>query len=297
MTAAPGSVGRADARRNRTKVLAAASRAFDEHGTDVSLGAIARQAGVGAGTVYRHFPSKEILLEAVLVQQIDDRVDAARRWAARTEPVAAFFGFLLEVVDASHGRKHACNALTTETSWPRPGLAASARRFRRALDDLLRAAQQAGGVRNDVSVDDVAALIVGCVTIWAAHHDRNGGTRMVRLALEGLRSSAPVTGGRVFRDVPGTLHAAPRCEECGTRLEVRSTGRPARYCGAACRQRACRRRRGPATMRDQRLGATEVFTRAAAPTGKPTPASPPARTTDSAPPAPPPPGAPDTAGP
>ncbi|MEV1025623.1 TetR/AcrR family transcriptional regulator [Streptomyces sp. NPDC050264] len=248
MAAPPQDLGRADARRNRTKVLAAASRAFDEHGLDVSLGVIARQAGVGAGTVYRHFPSKEILLEAVLVQQVDDRVDAARRWAARTDPVAAFFGFLLEVVDTSHGRKHACDALTTETSWPRPGLAASARRFRQALDELLRAAQQAGGVRTDVSADDVAALTVGCATIWAAHRYRNGGTRMVRLTLESLRNPASVTEGRGFRDVPGTLHAVPRCEECGTRLEARATGRPARYCGATCRQRARRRRLGPATI-------------------------------------------------
>ncbi|WOX08568.1 TetR/AcrR family transcriptional regulator [Streptomyces sp. N50] len=247
MTAPPHDVGRADARRNRAKVLAAASRAFDERGLDVSLGTIARQAGVGAGTVYRHFPSKEILLEAVLVQQIDNRVDAARRWAARADPVAAFFGFLLEVVDTSQGRKPACDALTTETSWPRPQLTASARRFRQALDELLRAAQRAGGVRTDVSADDVAALIVGCVTIWAAHRDRNGGTRTVRLALESLRSPASVTEGGVFRDASGTLHAAPRCEECGVRLEARSTGRPARYCGATCRQRARRRRVGPAT--------------------------------------------------
>ncbi|MGW1871998.1 TetR/AcrR family transcriptional regulator [Streptomyces sp. NPDC001975] len=247
MTAAPEDVGRADARRNRTKVLDAASRAFDEHGLDVSLGAIARQAGVGAGTVYRHFPSKEILLEAVLVQQIDNHVDAARRWAARTDPVAAFFGFLLEVVDASRGRRHACDALTTETSWPRPALAASARRFRQALDELLRAAQRADGVRTDVSADDVAALTVGCATTWAAHRDSKGGNRMVRLTLESLRSPVSVTEGPVFRDTPGTLHAAPRCEECGARLEARSTGRPARYCGAACRQRAHRRRLGPAT--------------------------------------------------
>ncbi|MFF4503053.1 hypothetical protein [Streptomyces sp. NPDC001401] len=61
--------------------------------------------------MYRHFPSKEILLEAVLVQQVDDLVDAAR-WAARTAPVPAFFGFLLEVVETSYGRKHACDART-----------------------------------------------------------------------------------------------------------------------------------------------------------------------------------------
>ncbi|CAG6391110.1 TetR/AcrR family transcriptional regulator [Streptomyces cocklensis] len=241
MTAAPQDAGRADARRNRRKVLAAASQAFDEHGPDVSLGVIAHQAGVGAGTVYRHFPSKEILLEAVLVQQLDDLVEAARQWAARVDPAAAFFGFLLEVVDKSRGRKHACDALTTQTSWPRPSLAASARRFRQALDELLRAAQRAGGVRTDVSTDDVTALTVGCATIWAAHRDPNGGARMVRLALESLRAPSNVTQGRGFRDTPGTLHAMPRCEECGARLEARSTGRPARYCGATCRQRAHRR--------------------------------------------------------
>jgi AcrR family transcriptional regulator len=247
MTAAAQDAGRADARRNRMKVLAAASQAFDEKGLDISLGAIARQAGVGAGTVYRHFPSKEILLEAVLVQQIDDLVDTARQWAARTGPVAAFFGFLLEVVDTSHGRKHACDALTTQTNWPRPSLAASARRFRRTLDELLRAAQRAGGVRTDVSTDDVAALTVGCAAIRAAHRDRNGGTRMVRLALESLRTPVPVTQGLSFRDTPGTLRTASRCEECGAWLKARSTGRPARFCGATCRQRAHRRRLGTAT--------------------------------------------------
>ncbi|QTD95873.1 TetR/AcrR family transcriptional regulator [Streptomyces cyanogenus] len=248
MTAVPQSASRADARRNRTKVLAAASQAFDEHGLNVSLDAIARQAGVGAGTVHRHFPSKEILLEAVLVQQLDDLAETARQWAARTDPAAAFFGFLLAVVDTSHGRKHACDALTRQTSWPRPSLAASARRFRQALDQLLRAAQEAGGVRTDVNADDVAALTVGCAAIRAAHHDRNGGARMVRLALESLRAPSFVTQGRGFRDTPGTLHPAPRCEECGARLEARSTGRPARYCGATCRQRAHRRRLGTATL-------------------------------------------------
>ncbi|TDC75161.1 TetR/AcrR family transcriptional regulator [Streptomyces hainanensis] len=244
MTAVPGDAGRADARRNRRKVLAAASQAFDEHGLDVSLGAIARRAGVGAGTVYRHFPSKEILLEAVLVHQVDDLVETARQWATRVDPVAAFFGFLLEVVDTSHGRKHTCDALTAQTSWPRPSLAASARRFGRTLDELLRAAQRAGGVRADVSANDVAALTAGCATMRAAHHDGNGGTRMVRLVLESLRAPSRVTQVPDCRD---TLQATPRCQECGDRLRTRSTGRPARYCGATCRQRAHRRRLGSAT--------------------------------------------------
>lgn len=242
MTAAPQDAGRADARRNRGKVLAAAAQAFDEHGSDFSLGAIARQAGVGAGTVYRHFPTKEILLESVLVQQVDHLVESARQWAARADPAAAFFGFLLELVDTSHGRRHACEALTEQASWPRPGLAVSVRRFRHALDGLLRAAQQAGGVRTDVTTDDVVALTAGCAAIRAAHRDRHGGTRMARLALETLRAPVRVTEQRAFRDTPGVLHAAFRCEECGAGLKARPTGRPARYCGATCRQRAHRRR-------------------------------------------------------
>lgn len=222
--------------------------AFDAHGLEVSLGEIARQAGVGAGTVYRHFPSKEILLEAVLVRQVDGLVDAARRWAARTPPVAAFFGFLLEVVDSSHGRTHACDALTTQTSWPRPVLAASVRRFHRALGELLGAAQRAGGVRADVSTDDVAALTVGCATLWAAHSDPNRGTRMVRLALESLRTPPRVTQERGFRDTSAAPRTVSLCEECGAGFEARPTGRPARYCGATCRQRARRRRLGTAAL-------------------------------------------------
>jgi AcrR family transcriptional regulator len=243
VTTAPHGVSRADARRNRAKVLAAAVQAFNGQGLDVSLGEIARQAGVGTGTVYRHFPSKEILLEAVLVQHVDDLVAAARRWAAQTAPTAAFFGFLLEVIDKSSGRKYVCDVVTADTSWPRPMLAASAHRFGRALAEMLRAAQQAGGVRGDLSPDDVTALTVGCATMRAAHRDRASGTRMVRLALEGLRNPTPVTEWRGFRYTPGGRHATrPRCEECGAELDAQTTGRPARYCGATCRQRAHRRR-------------------------------------------------------
>jgi len=83
--ATPGPV-RADARRNRQIVLRAAAEVFAEDGLEVSLGRIARQAGVGAGTVYRHFPSKEILLEAVLAEQVEGFVAVADRWAARARP-------------------------------------------------------------------------------------------------------------------------------------------------------------------------------------------------------------------
>jgi AcrR family transcriptional regulator len=239
--------GRADARRNRELVLRTAVRAFADEGLEVSLGRIAQRAGVGAGTVYRHFPSKEVLLEAVLAEHIDNLAAAADRWAARAAPGDALFGFLLEVIEKSAGRKGVCDALTADKGWPRAMLAAAAGRFGDALGRLLASAQQAGAVRGDLRADDLAALASGGAALCATHRNRARGLRLARLLLDGLRIPA-VTKPATFRDnaLLGRHETAGRgaryCEECGARLRLQATGRPPRYCGAACRQRARRRR-------------------------------------------------------
>ncbi|WP_033431980.1 TetR/AcrR family transcriptional regulator [Saccharothrix syringae] len=240
-TAAP--VERADARRNREIVLRTAARLFAEDGPDVSLGLVARRAGVGAGTVYRHFPSKDVLVEAVLADHVENLVAAADRWATRAAPGDALLGFLFEVIEKSTGRRHLCDALTADRSWPHAVLAAASRRFHEALDRLLRNAKRAGAVNADVRVDDLIALGVGGAALRSAHRDRARGTRLVWLLLDGLRA-APVTKDGSLRDtVPRDRHGtAGHCLECGTRLHVRATGRPPRYCGPTCRQRARRRR-------------------------------------------------------
>jgi AcrR family transcriptional regulator len=247
MRAAPAVAGRADARRNREVVLRTAARIFAENGLEMSLGQIAERAGVGAGTVYRHFPSKEILVEAVLADHVESLVDAADRWTARAAPGDALFGFLLEVVEKSAGRRPVCDALTADRSWPRAVLAAATQRFGAALQRLLDEARLADAIRADVRADDLAALAMGGAAMCAAHRDRARALRLVRLLLDGLRPAA-VTKPAVTRDTP----ARPRretagqdercCAECGARLHVQATGRPARYCGPACRQRARRRR-------------------------------------------------------
>ena len=253
MTAAPAPeaaaalTGRTDARRNRQIVLRAAARAFSDEGLEVSLGRIAQRAGVGEGTVYRHFPSKEALFEAVLAEHVDALAAAADRWAARAAPGDALFGFLLEVIEKSAGRQHFCDALSADKSWPRALLAAAGHRFHAGLERLLREAQDAGAVRADLRADDLAALAFGGAALCSAHRDRARGLRLARLLLDGLRIPA-VTKSAPFRDadlparhgtaVPGARH----CEECGSRLRLQATGRPPRYCGAACRQRARRRR-------------------------------------------------------
>jgi AcrR family transcriptional regulator len=253
MTAAPGQAagippaGRADARRNREIVLRTAVHAFADEGLEVSLGRIAQRAGVGAGTVYRHFPSKEVLLEAVLAEHIDRLAAAADQWAARAAPGDALFGFLLEVMEKSAGRQHFCDALTGDKGWPRALLTAAAQRFREALDRLLREAQRAGVVRRDLRADDLSALAFAGAALSSAHRDRARGLRLARLLLDGLRTPA-VTKDSGLRDTPQphrhetAARGVRHCEECGARLRIQATGRPARYCGPACRQRARRRR-------------------------------------------------------
>lgn len=241
MTAPPV---RADARRNREIVLRTAARVFAEDGLEVSLGRIARRAGVGAGTVYRHFPSKEILVEAVLVEHIDGLVAAADGWAVRAAPGDALFGFLLEVIEKSTGGQHLCDALTADPSWPHAKLTAASQRFDEALERLLRNAKQAGAVAADVRTDDLAALAVGGAALRSAHRNRARGTRLVRLLLDGLRTPS-VTKTAALRDAAAHRRhetSAEHCVECGTRLRIRPTGRPPRYCGPTCRQRARRRR-------------------------------------------------------
>ncbi|MGI5240078.1 TetR/AcrR family transcriptional regulator [Dactylosporangium sp. CA-139066] len=229
---------RTDALRNREVVLQTAMRVFAEEGLEVPLTRIAQRAGVGAGTVYRHFPSKEILFEAVLAEHIHELVRAADRWAARAAPGDALVGFLMEAIEQSAGRMRVCDGLTADKSWPRATLAAATVDFRAALDRLLVAARRGGAVRADMQADDLSALIAGGAALRSAHHSRARGRRLVRLLLDGL-----LTKDTEFRDgTAGRRHETGHCLECGARMRVHTTGRPPSYCGPTCRQRARRRR-------------------------------------------------------
>ncbi|MGA6207529.1 TetR/AcrR family transcriptional regulator [Nocardia testacea] len=248
MTAPPApNSARADARRNRELVLRTAVHLFTDEGPEVSIGRIAQRAGVGAGTVYRHFPSKEVLVEAVLAEHVAGLARAADRWAQSAPPGDALYGFLLEVIEKSAGRKQICDALTADRSWPHALLATAARQFDASLRRLLHQAKRAGAVGPEIEVADLTALTVGGAAIWSAHRSRARGARLVRQLLEVVRTTT-VTEGAVLRDGEGARrHETGRgrhCAECGTRLRDRTTGRPARYCGPTCRQRGHRRRAG-----------------------------------------------------
>lgn len=233
---------RADARRNRALVLQAARFAFEEQGLGVPLGEIARRAGVGAGTVYRHFSSKEALFRATIVDRIELFTDTARDLADVTDPGPVFFRFLASVVRLASRNKALCDALEAAGSGrfePSPGVGKD---FDEALEVLLGRAQEAGEVRQDIGIADVRALLVGCLSMERARAGAGVADgaqgRMTELMCEALRPERVVT--KLAHDSVKRNEA--RCEVCGAVLTMAPTGRPARYCGGACRQKAHRAR-------------------------------------------------------
>ncbi|MEJ8649362.1 helix-turn-helix domain-containing protein [Streptomyces sp. MS1.AVA.3] len=233
---------RADARRNRALVLQAARFAFEERGLGVPLGEIARRAGVGAGTVYRHFPSKEALFRATIVERIELFTDTARDLAEVPDPGAVFFRFLSSVVRLASRNKALCDALEAAGAGrfqPSPGVGQD---FDDALEALLDRAQEAGDVRRDVGITDLRALLVGCLSMERARAGNSGEAgvqdRMTALMCDALRPERAVTK----LPVEPVKRNESRCELCGTAITTARTGRPARYCGGACRQKAHRAR-------------------------------------------------------
>ncbi|RLL69584.1 TetR/AcrR family transcriptional regulator [Streptomyces sp. Z26] len=155
---------RADARRNRGHVLAVAAEAFATEGLSVPVHEIARRAGVGTGTVSRHFPAKEDLYAAVLRARIEELAAEADLLAQREEPGAAFFRFVAVVVRAGAAHRGLAEQLAATAGDP------GAQHERMALDvlsdrtdSLLEGAQKAGAVRADVALADVQSLMAACM--------------------------------------------------------------------------------------------------------------------------------------
>lgn len=152
---------RADARRNRARVLAAAEEAFATDGATVPLDEIARRAGVGAGTVYRHFPTKEALFEAVILHRVQDLADHARTRAGTEDAGTAFFSFLRRLAETAAAKHDLTDALTGTGFDVASVLETTRTDMQDALGSLLVAAQRAGAVRDDIGIDDLMMLLKG----------------------------------------------------------------------------------------------------------------------------------------
>ena len=177
---------RADAARNRARVLDVAYETFAAEGLSVPIDEIARRAGVGAGTVYRHFPTKEDLFRAVVEDRIASIVDDGRALLSSGEPEALFTFLRSAVLQWGATDRGLADALAgfgidIETAMPD-----AEESFLQMLGDLLRAGQKAGTVRRDLDVPDVKAILGGCLAMQAA--DPGAAERLTEVVLDGLRA-------------------------------------------------------------------------------------------------------------
>lgn len=180
---------RADARRNRLRLLEVAEEVFSREGTAASTEEIAARAGVGIGTLFRHFPTKEALLEALLARRVNRIADDAERLAVGADAGQALETLVVEVVAQSAQKKAYAEALAGSGNPAGPELIPAQRRARAALDGLLRRAQRQGRIRDDIQTEDLIALIVGAVQA-AEHAGWEVGVRdrTLRVVLDGLRA-------------------------------------------------------------------------------------------------------------
>lgn len=175
---------RADARRNRARILAAAVEVFDEHGTSASTEEVARRAGVAIGTVFRHFPTKDDLLAAIMKDLRSRLEDRAEELAAGEDP-AALFVFFTEVVEYAAGARTVVHLLAAGMD---VGVDRQLAGLGQALEPLLARARDAHAVRDDVRLDEVLALLTAaCHGALAAGWKPDLRHRTVTRLLAGLR--------------------------------------------------------------------------------------------------------------
>jgi AcrR family transcriptional regulator len=179
---------RADALRNRDLLLEAAKSVFSAGGPEASLEAVARTAGVGIGTLYRHFPTREALFEAVYRHEVQQLADLAERLKKETRPIEALRQWMRSIVKFVATKKGMSTALALAVSKDSDLVSYSSDRLARAIGLLMEQAIAAGEVRSDVSPEDLLRAIVAmCYT-----HDQpgwqNNVLRLVDIFVDGLRN-------------------------------------------------------------------------------------------------------------
>jgi AcrR family transcriptional regulator len=179
----PAPARRADAERNRDKILAAARTAFADPDTEVSMAEISRRAGVGMATLYRNFPGRQELLEALYTDEVNAVCDAAETFDAET-PGAILAAWLHRFFAFSTSKRHIAAELLKETDRTNPLFSNNRTRVMTAGRPLLAAAQQAAEVRADLTLEQILDMIVAIATIRG---DTGYTGPILQAALDGLR--------------------------------------------------------------------------------------------------------------
>jgi len=178
---------RADAQRNRDRLLEVAVRAFSDGGADVTLDAIAKEAGVGIGTLYRHFPTREALIEATYRNELARLCDAADELLDTQRPEDALRIWMDRFVDYMTTKRGMAEALRAVIASGGNPFAQSRDRLLAAITTLLTAGAQSGAVRSDIAPADALASLSGVSLAAGEPTQRAQAGRLLDLIMDGLR--------------------------------------------------------------------------------------------------------------
>jgi AcrR family transcriptional regulator len=181
---------RADAQRNRNRLLDAAVHAFSHNGPDVALEAIAKDAGVGIGTLYRHFPTREALVEAAYRNELSRLCDSAADLLQAMPPDVATRAWMDRFVDYMTTKRGMADALRAVIASGGNPYSESRGRLTAAITALLHAGAAAGTVRSDIEPGDVLASLSGVSLAAGEPAQRDQARRLLDLLMDGLRYRA-----------------------------------------------------------------------------------------------------------
>jgi AcrR family transcriptional regulator len=181
---------RADAERNRERILEVAKVAFTRSGANASLDDIAKQAGVGPGTLYRHFPTREELLQAVYRSELEKLAAAEKKLAETMTPIEALRAWLLLFVDAIAAKQLIAPALHTLVGDHKKVFAASYAQMQEAIRSLVNRAIKSGDIRKDLDPMDLIRALVGVANVTTSPDWQQSAKRLVEILITGSRPNA-----------------------------------------------------------------------------------------------------------
>jgi AcrR family transcriptional regulator len=178
---------RADAQRNRERILEVAKEAFTRFGASTSLDDIAKQAGVGPGTLYRHFPTREELVEAVYRIEVEKLAAAERKFAEAMPPIEALRAWMLLFVDYIATKQIIAPALNTLVGGPSKVFEASYAQIWEAIRALVKRAIKSGDVRKDLDPIDLLRALIGVANVATSPDWQQSARRLVDILITGSR--------------------------------------------------------------------------------------------------------------
>jgi AcrR family transcriptional regulator len=178
---------RADAQRNRERILDVAKEAFSRHGANTSLDDIAKQVGVGPGTLYRHFPTREELLQAVYRAELEKLAEAEQKFSQTMAPSEALRAWLLLFVDAIAAKQLIAPALNTLLGDPKKVFETSYAKMHQAIRKLVKRGVESGDIRSDLDPVDLLRALIGVSNVASAPDWQPSARRLVDILIAGSR--------------------------------------------------------------------------------------------------------------